>query len=160
MDKKVGSKTKLKERIKNNVNFFIYFSSSNVILCWTPGTSIGVPLITRGLYLNLDEAFNDALAKRLLVHSTIFPFAVVPFLVTTNSTIRQLHPGQARTPPAARRLALLAVVLRQPTGATVGGVVHRHLPSQIRVAVARSQLVEGHHLPQGNGLPTESAGDA
>ena len=59
-----------------------------MILCWTPGTSIGVPLITRGLYLNLDAAFKDALAKRLLVHSITFPFAVVPFLVTTNSIIQ------------------------------------------------------------------------
>ena len=41
-----------------------------------------------GKDLNFEEAFKEAFAKRLLVHSITFPFAVVPFLVTTNSTIQ------------------------------------------------------------------------
>ena len=50
---------------------------------------MGVPLITLGLYLNFADALSEALANKLLVHSTTLPLAVVPFLVTVYSTIHQ-----------------------------------------------------------------------
>ena len=49
---------------------------------------MGCPLITLGLYLNFAAALTEALANRLLVHSTTLAPLVVPFLVTVYSTMQ------------------------------------------------------------------------
>ncbi len=56
-----------------------------------------------------------------------------------------VQPGEPATEPHAGRLAALAVVLAEVGVAGVGGVVGRHLPGQVGVAVAGAELVQVHH---------------
>ena len=55
------------------------------------------------------------------------------------------HGGAAMPHPDARRLPLLRVVVAQAAVAAGRRVVRGHLPRQIRIAVARGQLVQAHH---------------
>ena len=60
---------------------------------------------------------------------------------------------ESGTEPAARRLALLGVVVGQSGVPAVGGVVHGDLPSEVRVPVPGRQLVQTHHVGRGNSGP-------
>jgi hypothetical protein len=53
--------------------------------------------------------------------------------------------GEAGAQPDARSLTLLAVIGRQIAVPTMRGIRRRHLPSQIRIPIARRQLVQAHH---------------
>ena len=70
----------------------------------------------------------------------------------------QAEPGQPGAPPAARRLALLGVVVAQAPVAPLGRIVHRDLPRQVRVPVARGQLVQPHHT--GTSTPPRTKSDS
>ena len=54
------------------------------------------------------------------------------------------HGGKTRTHPDARGFTLLGVVGAQGVVAAVGGVVRSHLSGQVRVPVARGELVHRH----------------
>jgi hypothetical protein len=54
------------------------------------------------------------------------------------------HGGKTRTHPDARGFTPLAVVAAEGVVAAVGGVVRSHLAGQIRIPVARGQLVHRH----------------
>ena len=70
----------------------------------------------------------------------------------SNRKIR--HTRKAASHPDARSFALLAVVVAEAPRTTLGGVVRSHLTGQIRVPVARRELMNRHHkLTLGSPVP-------
>ena len=63
-------------------------------------------------------------------------------LVTRLDTVKG---GESGAEPDAGGFAALGVIIGQPGMALVGRVVHRNLPSQVRIPVPGGQLVQTHH---------------
>jgi hypothetical protein len=72
-------------------------------------------------------------------------------LLGDDVAVGEVETDDAAAEPAARRLALLLVVGGQPDLASLGPVVGRDLPGQVRVPAPGGELVQRHHTPQSRG---------